>query len=221
MFLGLLSPFVCLGRLGVELLGPCERVLRLGLETLHLLLDGVHLGMMASVGSASSAPSLVRILPGAAHKYMNSRLRVPRLSLAARVKFTQPKICPLTKEMFQMVVSQGTDSNVIFKSVCACVMRTRNQHAASLSYFIYSPLPSPVKTGGSYLERASPVPSPRSAPPTLRRRCQGTAKRQSCSGLLGWPERSRERGHGRKCLERRSRDARQLQIQLYPLLFPR
>ena len=90
MFLGLLRPLVCLGRLGVELLRPGERVLRLGLETLHLLLDGVHLRMVASVGSASSAPSLVRILPEAERKDMNASL--PRLSLAAGVKFTQPKL---------------------------------------------------------------------------------------------------------------------------------
>ena len=98
MFLGLLRPFVCLGRLGVELLRPGERVLRLGLETLHLLLDGVHLAMVASVGSASSVPSLVRILPEAVRKDMNSSMREPWLSLAAGVEFTQPNLCPLPKK---------------------------------------------------------------------------------------------------------------------------
>ena len=68
VLLCLLGQLVCLRGLVVELLGPGQRVLRLSLETLHLLLDGVHFGIIASVGlasSSSSAPSLVRILPEA------------------------------------------------------------------------------------------------------------------------------------------------------------
>ena len=49
-------------------------------------------------------------------------------------------------------------------------------HCPILVFHLYG-LASPLMIGGLTLnERASPVPSPRSAPPTLRRRCQGTAK---------------------------------------------
>ena len=65
VLLCLLCPLVGLGGLGVELLRPGQRVLRLRLETLHLLLDGVHLGIASvAFASSSSAPSFVRILTG-------------------------------------------------------------------------------------------------------------------------------------------------------------
>ena len=57
VLLCLFGPLVGLCGLGVELLCPGQRVLRLRLQTLHLLLDGVHLAAASAVGSSANGTS--------------------------------------------------------------------------------------------------------------------------------------------------------------------